>query len=195
MQSVSSSYCCSTWNYACAFYFRHTHLSSTRFLVTNASLDRGKMEAFVTKCLWYLVAVVLFCTTCEGKFFFLCCWNLQTVFLGLSLPLLSVLGLSPPYDLYWSINGAYVHLTWKHSHADEPLNGYYVSVALQQDSNHGWELTAPDFVHLDKNVRSTNIQGLIPDAVYQIKVTSQLGCLLCVWLVLLFAVGSCIFRW
>ena len=84
----------------------------------------------------------------------------------------NILGLSPPYDLHWSINGACVHLTWKHSHTDEPLNGYYVSV--RQENNHDHEQTAPDFVHLDRTVRSTNIQGLMPDSIYQVKVKSSL---------------------
>ena len=77
------------------------------------------------------------------------------------------LKLSPPYDLHWTINGACVHLSWKHSHGDEPIDGYYLSVQAVNAQN---ELQAPDFVHVAKGVRSADLQGLWPDAKYKVKV-------------------------
>ncbi len=82
------------------------------------------------------------------------------------LPLVG-LTLSPPYNLHWTINGASVRLTWKHSHGDEPLDGYYVSVQTQNSQK---KLQAPDFVHVPEGVHSTDLQGLWPDATYKVKV-------------------------
>ena len=60
-----------------------------------------------------------------------------------------------------------MHLTWKHSHGDEPIDGYYLSVQAVNAQN---ELQAPDFVHVTKGVRSADLQGLWPDATYKVKV-------------------------
>lgn len=76
-------------------------------------------------------------------------------------------GLCPPYAVNHSIVGDYVLIKWKHSHSKEPLHGYYVSV---QEVLNKKRLGSPDFVYVEQDVHSTRIQGLKPDAVYEMKV-------------------------
>ncbi len=75
--------------------------------------------------------------------------------------------MSPPRDLEWNISGANVHLSWQHSLTDEPVNGYYISVQVQNAQN---EFQAPDFVHIPPGEQETLLQGLWPNSVYRVKV-------------------------
>ncbi len=75
--------------------------------------------------------------------------------------------LSPPRDLRWSIEGASVRLSWRHSLIDEPINGYYIAVQVRNSRN---KFQAPDFVHVSRGIHATTLQGLWPNSVYKVKV-------------------------
>ena len=58
-------------------------------------------------------------------------------------------------------------IQWSYSSTQEPVDGYYVSV---QEVLNKKRLGSPDFVHIEPDVHTAEIQGLKPDAVYEMKV-------------------------
>lgn len=76
--------------------------------------------------------------------------------------------LNKPNITSWELAGHYLIINWKHlySNRHHQVRGYYVLLCRLVDSH----CAGPDFVNFNNLVRTGQIVGLAPEAIYQVEV-------------------------